>query len=149
MALTDSGFASDHPGALWTNPAQPCGTVDTDGNGEAGDCHGWTFATASADLDNGPQGTHGASVAGVIGARAGNGHGTAGVAPDVTIMPLVIGSGSTVDVDLGAETIRYAADNGADVVNASWAARRASAGVPASVWTTDCSTSCRGVVLRG
>ena len=50
----------------------------------------------------------------------GNGLGTAGVAPDVTIMPLVIGSGSSVDVTLGAEAIRYAVDHGADVINASW-----------------------------
>ncbi|WP_170149150.1 S8 family serine peptidase [Geodermatophilus normandii] len=123
IALTDSGFDSDHPdlaGALWTNPAEPCGTVDTDGNGKAGDCHGWNFATNSADVDNGAGGSHGASVAGVIGARAGNGRGSAGVAPDVTIMPLVIGSGDTVYAHLGAEAIRYAADHGADVVNASW-----------------------------
>ncbi|WP_369256267.1 S8 family serine peptidase [Geodermatophilus amargosae] len=123
VALTDSGYDSDHPdlaGALWTNPAEPCGTVDTDGNGKAGDCHGWNFATNSADVDNGAGGSHGASVAGVIGARAGNGHGSAGVAPDVTIMPLVIGTGDSVDANLGALAIRYAADHGADVVNASW-----------------------------
>jgi ureidoacrylate peracid hydrolase len=35
-------------------------------------------------------------------------------------MPLVIGSGSSVDVTLGAEAIRYAVDHGADVINASW-----------------------------
>jgi hypothetical protein len=35
-------------------------------------------------------------------------------------MPLVIGSGSGVDVNLGAEAIRYAVDHGADVINASW-----------------------------
>ncbi len=94
--------------------------MDTDGNGKAGDCHGWNFTTDSADVDNGAYGTHGAGVAGAVGARTGNGHGTAGVAPGVTIMPLVIGSGGGVDVVLGAEAIRYAADHGADVVNASW-----------------------------
>ncbi|MGY1638631.1 S8 family serine peptidase [Geodermatophilus sp. SYSU D00742] len=123
VAVTDTGFDSDHPdlvGSLWTNPAEDCGSVDRDGNGKAGDCHGWNFVTDSADIDNGAGGTHGTSVAAVVGARAGNGEGTAGVAPDVQIMPLVIGTGDGVDAFLGAEAIRYAADHGAAAVNASW-----------------------------
>ncbi|WP_157944137.1 S8 family serine peptidase, partial [Blastococcus atacamensis] len=123
VAVVDTGFDSDHPdlvGSLWTNPRERCGTTDTDGNGLPGDCHGWNFATNSADIDNGSMGTHGTSVSGIVGARANNGVATAGVAPDVTIMPLVIGSGSGVDVVLGAKAIRYAVDNGADVINASW-----------------------------
>ncbi len=133
VAVVDTGYATDHgdlAGALWTNPAQPCGTVDTDGNGKAGDCHGWNFTTNSPAVDNGAGGAHGASVAGAVGARAGNGRGTAGVAPGVTIMPLVVGSGAGVDVALGAEAIRYAADHGADVVNASW-------GGPMSGWALE------------
>ena len=46
VAVVDSGFDSDHPdlaGALWTNPAERCGSADTDRNGLAGDCHGWNF----------------------------------------------------------------------------------------------------------
>ena len=35
-------------------------------------------------------------------------------------MPLVIGSGSSVDMNLGIEAIYYAVDHGADVINASW-----------------------------
>ena len=130
VAVVDTGYDSDHvdlAGALWTNPDEPCGSADTDGNGKAGDCHGWNFTTNSPDVDNGSYGTHGVSVSGVVGARAGNGQGTAGVAPDVTIMPLVIGSGSSVDMALGAEAIRYAVDHGATVINASW-------GGPASGW---------------
>ncbi|SNS87035.1 Serine protease, subtilisin family [Geodermatophilus pulveris] len=133
VAVVDTGYDAEHPdlaGALWTNPAEVCGDTDTDGNGRAGDCHGWNFTTDSPDVDNGAGGTHGASVAGAVGARAGNGQGTAGVAPGVTIMPLVIGSGEGVDVVLGAEAIRYAADHGADVVNASW-------GGPVSGWALD------------
>jgi serine protease len=123
VAVVDSGFDSDHPdlaGSLWVNPAESCGTVDTDGNGKRGDCHGWNWYSNSADVDNGSYGSHGASVSGTVGARAGNDMGLAGVAPDVTIMPLVIGGGSTVDVLAGAEAIRYAVDHGADVINASW-----------------------------
>ncbi|MDP9458845.1 MAG: S8 family serine peptidase [Actinomycetota bacterium] len=124
VAVVDTGYDSDHPelaGALWTNPLQACGAADgADAGDKAGDCHGWNFVTDSPDVDNGSYDTHGATVSGVIGGRAGNGAGTADVAPDVTIMPLVIGSGSSVDMNLGAEAIRYAVDHGADVINASW-----------------------------
>lgn len=123
VAVVDTGFDSDHPdlaGSLWTNPSEPCGSVDTDGNGKVGDCHGWNFYANSADVDNGTYGSHGTSVSGVVGARASNGQGSAGVAPQVQLMPLVVGGGSSVDVFLAAEAIRYAADNGADVVNASF-----------------------------
>ena len=68
VAVVDTGYDSDHPelaGALWTNPAESCGSADTDGNGKAGDCHGWNFTTNSADVDNGAYGTHGTSVSGV------------------------------------------------------------------------------------
>ncbi len=123
VAITDTGFDSDHPdlvGSLWTNPRQGCGATDQDGNGLVGDCHGWNFYSNSADVDNGSMGTHGTNVAGTVGARAGNGVGSAGVAPSVSIMPLVIGGGQSVDAGLGAKAIRYAVDNGADVINASW-----------------------------
>lgn len=126
VAVVDTGFDSDHPelsASLWTNPDEDCGGTDTDGNGLAGDCHGWNFYANSAHVDNGSMGTHGTSVAGVVGSRAGNGIGTAGVAPGVTMMPLVIGGGDSVDVNLGAQAIRYAVDHGADVITASWGGR--------------------------
>ncbi|MFD0485479.1 S8 family serine peptidase [Kineococcus sp. GCM10028916] len=120
IAVVDTGYDSDHPDlsdALWTNPS--CGS-DTDGDGITGDCHGWNFATDSSDIDNGPGGAHGTNVAGAAAARRDNGQGNAGIAPDAKIMPLVVGTGKTVDINLGAKAIRYAADHGADVINASW-----------------------------
>jgi hypothetical protein len=47
VAVVGTGYDSDHAdlaGALWTNPNERCGSADTDGNGKAGDCHGWNFA---------------------------------------------------------------------------------------------------------
>jgi serine protease len=124
VAVVDSGLMTSHPDlqdALWTNPDESCGSTDQDQNGYAGDCHGWNFYNNSADVTNaGGDNSHGTGVSGVVGARSGNGQGSAGVAPNVTLMPLVIGSGKTVDLYAGAQAIRYAADNGADVVNASW-----------------------------
>ena len=62
---------------------------------------------------------HGTHVAGTIAATADNGIGVAGVAPDAKVMPIKVledGSGTNEDI---AEGIRYAADNGADVINLS------------------------------
>ncbi|MCZ2807586.1 S8 family serine peptidase [Modestobacter sp. VKM Ac-2983] len=124
VAVLDTGLMTSHPdlqGALWRNPDEQPGSADVDGNGKPGDVNGWNFYTNSADVTNaGNDNSHGTSVTGVVAARAGNGEGSAGVAPNVTVMPLVIGSGGSVDLLLGAQAIKYAADNGADIVNASW-----------------------------
>ncbi len=149
VAIVDTGFDSDHPdlaGSLWTNPTEACGAADTNGNGKAGDCHGWNFYANSADVDNGSLGSHGTSVAGVIGARLDNGQGSAGVAPAVSLMPLVVGGGSQVDVNLAALAIRYAADNGADVVNASFGGSFAGPALTALSSAIDYAIS-KGVVV--
>ena len=78
VAVVDTGYDSDHPelaGALWTNPDESCGSADADGDGKAGDCHGWNFTTNSPDVDNGSYGTHGASVSGVVGGAGRQRHG--------------------------------------------------------------------------
>ncbi len=69
-----------------------------------------------ADDDNG----HGTHVAGTIAQSTNNRYGVAGVAYEAKIMPLKVlsaqGGGTTADI---AEAIRFAADNGADVINMS------------------------------
>lgn len=66
--------------------------------------------------DNG----HGTHVAGTIAQSTNNNYGVAGVAYEASIMPLKVlsafGGGTVADI---AEAIRFAADNGADVVNLS------------------------------
>ncbi len=69
-----------------------------------------------ADDDNG----HGTHVAGTVAQSTNNNYGVAGVAYEASIMPLKVlsayGGGTVADI---AEAIRFAADNGADVINMS------------------------------
>lgn len=68
----------------------------------------------------GPDASHGTHVAGIIAAQRGNGIGMDGVADNVRIMCLrVVPNGDERDKDI-ANAIRYAADNGAKVINMSF-----------------------------
>ena len=75
---------------------------------------------AHADDDHG----HGTHVTGTIAQATNNGIGVAGIARHVSIMPLKVlsgrGSGSVAGI---ADAIRYAADNGASVINMSLGGR--------------------------
>ncbi|NER50040.1 MAG: peptidase S8 [Symploca sp. SIO1A3] len=63
---------------------------------------------------------HGTHVAGTIAQSTNNGYGVAGVAYEASLMPLkVLGAGGGGTVADIAEAIRFAADNGADVINLS------------------------------
>lgn len=63
---------------------------------------------------------HGTHVAGTIAQSTNNNFGVAGIAYEAQLMPLKVlgrsGSGTVADI---AESIRFAADNGADVINMS------------------------------
>ena len=68
----------------------------------------------------GPDATHGTHVAGIIGALRGNGAAMQGIAPNVEIMAVrAVPDGDERDVDV-ARAIRYAVDNGAQIVNMSF-----------------------------
>jgi subtilisin family serine protease len=68
----------------------------------------------------GPDASHGTHVAGIVGAVRGNGIGVDGVATGVRIMAIrAVPNGDERDKDV-ANAIRYAADNGADIINMSF-----------------------------
>lgn len=120
VAIVDSGVKwshSDLVGSIWQNPGEISGDgIDNDNNGFIDDVRGWDFVQDDADPDDG--GTHGTHVAGtVVAARDGNG--STGVAYGADIMPIrVLDSDSGFYSDV-AKGIRYAVDNGADVINLS------------------------------
>ncbi len=123
VAVVDSGAKLDHPDLapnIWTNFDEvPGNRVDDDRNGYVDDVHGVDFSTASSGNDLSDGWGHGTHVAGII-AAAQNGRGVVGVAPRARLMILKVldakGAGTTNGV---AEAIRYAAANGARVVNLS------------------------------
>lgn len=68
----------------------------------------------------GPDALHGTHVGGIVGAVRDNGVGIDGVADGVRIMPVrAVPNGDERDKDV-ANAIRYAVDNGADVINMSF-----------------------------
>jgi subtilisin family serine protease len=120
VAVVDTGVDYTHPDLdanIWTNSGEIAGDgIDNDGNGFIDDIRGWDFT----NRDNNPMDDdgHGTHVAGTIAAER-NGFGVTGVAYDAKIMPVkVLGpdGGSYADVAAG---IRYAANNGAQVINLS------------------------------
>jgi len=122
IAIIDTGVDMTHPDIapnLWTNTVEAEGEAnyDNDGNGFAGDVHGWDF------INNTPKvkdfNMHGTHVAG-IAAAANNGIGIVGANPRALIMPVsVMQSDGTGDVATIVKGIDYAVDNGATVLNLS------------------------------
>src|SRR5690606_38654290 len=67
----------------------------------------------------GPAASHGTHVAGIVGAERENGVGVRGIAPGPRIMVVrAVPDGDERDKDV-ANAIRYAVDNGAQIINMS------------------------------
>ena len=81
---------------------------------------GYDFIGDRSGTDIADDNGHGTHVAGTIAQATHNGFGVAGVAFDAAIMPLkgLSGSGGGTVADI-ADAIRFAADNGADIINLS------------------------------
>ncbi|MBD2509133.1 S8 family serine peptidase [Nostoc muscorum FACHB-395] len=121
VAVIDTGVDYNHEDLknnIWTNTKEIAGNgIDDDGNGYIDDNYGWNFADQNNNtLDNNGHGTH---VSGTI-AGENNNYGVTGIAYDAKIMPVKVlnesGSGSYSSISKG---IRYAVDNGANVINLS------------------------------
>lgn len=140
VAVLDEGVKYTHPDLaanMWTNPGEKDGDgLDNDGNGYVDDIHGYNF------VDDGPitwdktvisSGTktsdsgHGTHVAGTVAAVNNNGIGVCGIAggtgadDGVRIMSCQIFSGGQSATDYNtARAVKYAADNGACILQCSY-----------------------------
>lgn len=122
VAVIDTGVDYTHKDLadnIWVNEGEiPGNGIDDDGNGYIDDVHGVDFVDGDSDpMDEHGHGTH---VAGIIAMTPGNGGGV-GVAYGAKIMCVRAGqaNGSFASSDI-AKAIKYAADNGADVINMSF-----------------------------
>ena len=79
----------------------------------------WDFVDNDDDPSPGTGDFHGTAVAGII-AAANDGSGMVGVAPGVKIMPLRVFNGNSTSTSSIIETVYYAVDNGADIINMSF-----------------------------
>ena len=129
VAVCDGGIMTTHEDIkdnLWVNEAELNGQAgkDDDGNGYVDDVHGYNFVTDNGKVTADDHGTH---VAGTISAVNNNGFAVCGIAggtgngDGVRLMSIQIFEGndgcysSTI-----AKGVKYAADNGAVIINNSW-----------------------------
>ncbi len=133
VAVLDEGVDYTHPDlkdAMWVNEDEIWRShEDNDGNGYAGDVYGYNFALntpiiSTSDVNDSGHGCH---VAGVIAAVNNNGQGISSIAggngsqKGVRIMSCQIFSGVKSGTVLDeVRAIKYAADNGAVILQCSW-----------------------------
>ncbi len=122
VAVVDTGLDYNHEDIasnVWSNADEIAENgIDDDVNGYVDDIRGWNFAYDTNDPmdDHG----HGSHCAGTIAGIGNNGMGVVGVTWSCKIMPV---KGLAIDGgwdDWLANSVIYAANNGADVISNSW-----------------------------
>ena len=133
VAVMDEAVMWSHPDLadnIWINEGEELNAgVDADGNGYVDDRYGYNFVRNTAITSwtsNGSTG-HGTHVAGTIAAVNDNGIGVAGIAGGgkgkggVKIMTIQLFDGAnSCSLAMEARAMKYAADNGAVILQCSW-----------------------------
>ena len=134
VAVLDEGVMHSHPDLrdnMWMNEGEELyADTDKDGNGYKDDKYGYNFVSDTGIISwmEAEDSGHGTHVGGTIAAVNGNGEGVCGIAggdgrenSGVKIMSCQVFSGiNGVTLDAEAKAIKYAADNGAVILQCSW-----------------------------
>lgn len=130
VAVIDTGIDHKHEDLvnnMWINTDEIAGNgKDDDNNGFVDDINGWDFRDNDADpmdatSDKNPG--HGTHCAGIVGAAGNNSKGISGMSQSVSLMAIrFLGADGSGDLMTAAKAIDYAANNGAQVISASWGA---------------------------
>ncbi|MDR2906976.1 MAG: S8 family peptidase [Bacteroidales bacterium] len=139
VAIIDDCIDLDHEdlrGNVWKNLAEVADNgVDEDGNGYIDDVYGWNFEDGNNNVaPKTASESHGTHVAGIVGARTGNSKGVAGVAGGLgnakgaSLMLTRVGLVNKDNPKAGsylAQSLEYAANNGAAIAQCSWGGSKA------------------------
>lgn len=161
VAVLDEGVCYDHPDLqanMWTNEAETfASSVDNDGNGYAGDYYGYNFVLDKGIISYDSSGDtgHGTHVAGLIAAVNNNDIGIKSIAgggangDGVRIMVCQIIDGyNMVSQYQEAQAMKYAADNGAVILQCSWGYNSGAASYPNSAGYADDESWLEGSALE-
>ncbi len=169
IAITDSGVKWNHPDLranIWINPAEAPGmTINWDagtysgGNGadageggnKADDLMGWNFypPVGNNPMQNWPDNYHGTHVAGCAAAVGNNLIGVSGSCPIASIISCK-GAPSNTSVNTvydGYNQMKYAAEVGAHVINASWGGQSSASGLNTANTTVNYCTTLGALVV--
>ncbi len=169
IGISDSGVKWNHPDLadnIWINQAELPGItinwatgtitggdgIDNDGNGKVDDIIGWDyFNNDNNPYQNYVDNDHGTHVAGCAGAVFNNGIGGSGSCPEINIISLKGSSNTSPSTGImyGYDMAKYAAENGADVVNCSWGGPASSLNYPNSVVNYIMNLGCLFVTAAG
>lgn len=122
VAILDSGIKDDHPdlkSRMWINAEEiPNNRIDDDNNGYVDDISGWDFAYNDKRPSDGFG--HGTNIATVIGANINNSIGFAGIDGKCKLMNCKnLNEDNSGEYNWWGKSIKYAVDNGADIINMS------------------------------
>jgi hypothetical protein len=133
IAIIDTGVDWDHPDLaanIWRNWEETANNgIDDDNNGYVDDIHGWDFVGLTGIPDNNPmedKPDHGTHVAGHASAVTNNSIGVASIGFKSKIMAVKTSRDDIRDqygssyIVYDYEGVKYAAENGANIINCSW-----------------------------
>ena len=132
VAVIDTGVDITHPALinhLWVNEAEKNGKkgIDDDKNGYVDDINGVNIYNSNAPVDDSHG--HGTQISGIIAMDDTETAEITGVAPGARIMCIKLASGKEFTIDAAIEGIMYAVDNGADIINMSFATKGDNSGL--------------------